>query len=227
GLVGPGEVAPQHLEAVGVHLGPHDDAGHQYEHGGGQAQTLGIGGLVDVQGLGQSQTQSAQGGVAGGDGQNDDADQGDDAAHRAQDVLAHHADGGGSQAGGSGLLTQVVHAHSAGGPHHSDEALQDHHVVEGHAALLLALDSPADDSGLSGVEAGQDAAGHGDEEHGDEVAVGEVILITEGHLSAVSSGGEGQGGHPLIPDVQQREVHDEDAHEHAHGGEQQDSAEDG
>ena len=74
---------------------------------------------------------------------------------------------------------RFIHAHGAGGPHHGDEALQNHHVVEGHAALLLALHSPADDSGLSGVEAGQNAAGHGDEEHGDEVAVGEVILIAE------------------------------------------------
>ena len=120
---------------------------------------------------------------------------------------ADHADGVGGQGGVGGLQAQVVHAHGAGGPHHGDEALQNHHVVEGHAALLLALHGAADDGRLSGVEAGQDAAGHGDEEHGDEVAGGEVVLIAEGRLSAVSAGGESQGGHPLVPDVQQGDSH--------------------
>ena len=69
------------------------------------------------------------------------------------------------------LEAQVVDAHGAGGPHHGDEALQDHHAVEGGAALPLALHGAGDDGGLGGVEAGEDAAGHGHEEDGDEVAL--------------------------------------------------------
>ncbi|CAN3999598.1 hypothetical protein PBMFNG_PBMFNG_15445, partial [Dysosmobacter welbionis] len=50
-----------------------------------------------------------------------------------------------------------VHTHGGGGPDHGDEALEDHHIVEGHAALPLALHGAGDDSGLRGVEAGENA----------------------------------------------------------------------
>ena len=227
GLVGPCEVTPQNVEAVLVELGEHDDAGSQNKHRDGQTHTLAVGGLVQVEGLRQGQTQSAQSGIAGGDGQNDDADQGDDAAHGAQDVLADHADGTGGQ-GGVGLLqSQIVYAHSAGGPHHSDEALQDHHVVEGHAALTLVLHRAGDDSRLGGVEAGQNAAGHGNEEDRQEVAALEVVCIGEALNRAVSPGELQDGRGPVVPHVQQGIALDEDADEHTHGGEQQDGAEDG
>ena len=36
GLVGPGEVTPQDVEALAVELGPHDDGGYQHEHGHSQ-----------------------------------------------------------------------------------------------------------------------------------------------------------------------------------------------
>ena len=182
-----------------------------------------------MEGLRQGQAQSPQCGVAGGDGQDDNAQQSDDAAHIAQDVSADHTDGIGSQGGVSSLQAQVVHAHGAGSPYHGDEALQNHHVVEGHAALLLTLHGAADDGRLSGVEAGQDAAGHSDKEHGQEVTrvAKEVILIAESRLSAVSAGGESQRSHPLVPQVQQGIAMGKDTHEHAHGGEQQDGAEDG
>ena len=65
------------------------------------------------------------------------------------------------------------------------------------------------------MEAGEDAAGHGDEEHGEEVAVSEVGAIVE-----ILAG-------PGIPHVQQGIVVGEDADEHADGGEHQDRAEDG
>ena len=83
--------------------------------------------------------------------------------------------------------------------------LQDHHVVEGHAAFLLALDRAGDDGGLGGVEAGQDAAGHSHKEHGQEVTVGKIVAIAEGGSGAVScslEGGEG-GSLPVVPQVQQ------------------------
>ena len=177
--------------------------------------------------LRQGQAQSTQSGIAGGDGQNNDADQGDDAAHGAQDILAHHADGTGSQ-GGVGLLqSQIVHAHSAGGPYHSNEALQDHHVVEGHAALTLVLHRAGDDRRLGGVEAGQNAAGHGNKEDRQEVAALEVVGIGEALDRAVSTGELQDGRGPVVPHVQQRIALDEHADEHTHSGEQQDRAEDG
>ena len=179
-----------------------------------------------MEGLRDLQTQAAQSGIAGGDGQHDDTHQGDQAAHGAQDVLADHADGAGSQRGIGLLQAQVVHAHSSSGPNHSDEAFQNHHVVEGHPALTLALHGAGDDGRLGGMEAGQHAAGHGDEEDGDEVVGVEVLAIAEGGHSAVSGGELEHGGLPVIPHVQQGIALDKQADEHAQSREQQDRAED-
>lgn len=221
-LVGPCEVAPQDHEAVVVDLGEHQDGDDQREDGQRQLDALAVGGLVDVQRLRQAQTQGAQRRIAGGDGQHDDADQGDDAAHMTQQVLADHAHGAGGQRGVGLLQRQVVHAHSAGSPDHGDEALQHHHVVEGVAALTLALHGAGDNSGLGGVEAGQNTAGHRHKEDGQEVSVLKVGSIGEGAVAQCQ-----HGGRPVVPDVQQGHTIGEDADEHADGGEQQDAAEDG
>mgnify|MGYP000068391594 CR=1 FL=1 len=95
GLVGPCEVTPQDSEALCIELCEHQDHSHQSEDHGGQTDTLALGALIDVEGLRDLQTQAAQSGIAGGDGQYDDTHQGDQAAHGAQDVLADHADGAG------------------------------------------------------------------------------------------------------------------------------------
>ena len=183
-----------------------------------------------MQGLRNRQAQGAQRGIAGGDGQNNNAQQSDDAAHRPQDILADHTDGAGSQRGIDLLQAQVVHTHGGGGPDHGDEALEDHHIVEGHAALPLALHGAGDDSGLRGVEAGENAAGHGDEEDGDEVVGVKVLTIAEGRLltgGCINSPRVERDAMPVIPQVQQGIALDEQADEHTHGGEQQDGAEDG
>lgn len=226
-LVGPCEVTPQDHEAIVVDLGEHENGDDQREDGHSQLDALAVGGLVDVQRLGQAQTQSAQRRITGGDGQHDNADQGDDAAHMTQQVLAHNAHGAGSQSGIGLLQSQIVHAHGAGSPDHGDEALQHHHVVEGIAALTLALHGTGDDSGLGGVEAGQNATGHGHEEDGQEVTIGEVVRVGEGTHGAVSTGEAQHGSSPAVPDVQQGHAGDEDADEDTDGGEQQDTAEDG
>lgn len=171
---------------------------------------------------------AAQGGIAGGDGQDHNAHQGDDAAHGTQDVLTN-LDNSAGGAGIGGLETSIEDAHGGAGPNHGDEAFQNHHVVEGHAAFLLALNRAGDDGGLGRMEAGQDATGHGHKEHRQEVAIGKVLAIAERGSGAVSRSlerGEG-GGLPVVPQVQQGIALDEHAGEHAHGGEQQDRAEDG
>ena len=226
-LVGPCEVAPQDHEAVVVDLGEYEDGDDQREDRHSQLDALAVGGLVDVQRLRQAQTQSAQRRITGGDGQHNNAEQGDDAAHMTQQVLADDAHGAGSQSGIGLLQRQVVHAHGAGSPNHGDEAFQHHHVVEGVAALTLALHGTGDDSGLGGVEAGQNTAGHGHEEDGQEVLGGEVVRVGERTHGAVSTGEAQHGSSPAVPDVQQGHTGDEDADEDADGGEQQDTAEDG
>ena len=226
-LVRPCEVTPQDHEAVAVGLGEHQNGDDQNEDGQSQLDALAVGGLVDVQRLRQAQTQGAQRRITGGDGQDDNADQGDDAAHMTQQVLADDAHGTGGQRCIGLLQSQVVHAHSAGSPDHGDEAFQHHHVVEGVAALTLALHGTGDDSGLGGVEAGQNAAGHRHEEDGQEVSVGEVVSVGKGAHGAVSTGQVQHGSRPAVPDVDQGHTLGEDADEHADGREQQDAAEDG
>ena len=77
------------------------------------------------------------------------------------------------------------------------------------------------------MEAGQNAAGHGHEEDGQEVTVGEVVRVGEGTHGAVSTGEAQHGSSPAVPDVHQGHTGDEDADEDTDGGEQQDTAEDG
>ena len=170
-----------------------------------------------MQRVGDGEAQRTQGGVAGGDGQHDDADEGDHAADVAEDVTADDADSGGRLRGDGFLKAEVVYAHCARGPDHCDEALKHHHVVEGGAAFALALHGAGDYRRLRGVEAREYAAGHRDEEHGDEVPVVEVLGIVE-HAVVVPG---------ALPQVYEGIALCEHADEHADGGEEQDRAEDG
>ena len=123
----------------------------------------------------------------------DNTDDGDDAADVAEDVTADDTDGAGGDGGVGHLQALIVHAHGARGPNHGDEALEDHHPVEGVGALTLALHGAGDDSGLGGVEAGQDAAGDRDEEDGQEVSAdgGKLAkLLNRGSSSAGAAAAE-------------------------------------
>ena len=76
----------------------------------------------------------------------------------------------------------------------------------------------------------ENAAGHGDEEDGDEVVGVKVLTIAEGRLltgGCINSPRVERDAMPVIPQVQQGIALDEQADEHTHGGEQQDGAEDG
>ena len=91
-LVGPCEVAPQNVEAVDVELCPDKDTGHECKDDRREAETLAVGALVNVESIGNGQTQCAQRRVAGRDGQDDNAEQGDDAADAAEYIAADDAD---------------------------------------------------------------------------------------------------------------------------------------
>ena len=170
-----------------------------------------------MQGVGDGQAQSAKRSVAGGYGQYDNAEQGDDTADVAENVLADDTDGAGRKRGVRFLQAEIVNAHCAGGPDHSDEALKDHHVIERCAALALALHRAGDDGGLRGMEAGEYAAGNGDEEHGDKVVAAEVLGVVE-HAVV----------HPhAVPKLNKGVALRKDADENADGGEEQYRAENG
>ena len=169
-----------------------------------------------MQCVGHRHAQCAQRGVAGGDGQDDNAEQRDDAADIAEDVLADDTDGLGCQGCVGCLKAEVVNAHCACRPDHCDEALEDHHVIEGIAALTLALHGTRDDSSLGGVESGEYAAGNGDEEYREEVTVCEILAVVE-HAVIFPD---------VVPHLNKGIALDKQADENADCREQQNAAED-
>ena len=145
--------------------------------------------------------------IAGCDRKYDNAEKRDNTADRSEDVLAHDADGCCRKGSVSRLKAQVVNAHGAGCPYHRDEAFQDHHIVECHAALFLALHRTGDDRRLGGVESGQDTTGNRDKEDRDKMI--RVKIVSIGYQRAI----------PVIPDIDQRISLREQADEHTNRGE--------
>src|SRR5699024_2555368 len=92
-------------------------------------------------------------------------------------MLTYNTDSRCSQRSICSLKSQIVNAHSPCCPYHSDETFQNHHVVECHAALFLALHSTGNNSSLCGMESGKDTAGNCDEENRNKMISVEVITI--------------------------------------------------
>ena len=72
-LVGPSEIAPDGLKAVGVGEGVNQDGSGQQEYGQCHEETFPDGFLVDFEDIGHYQTCGTQCGVARGDGSGDNA----------------------------------------------------------------------------------------------------------------------------------------------------------
>ena len=215
GLVCPGKIAPEDAEAGGDELGPDQNAGHKDVNNGGKAKALAVCALVDVERVGNGKAQAAQSGIAGGDGQDYDAQQRNDAAHIAKQVLADNA----YRARGKGrirlLEPKIVDAHGARSPDHGDEVFKDHHVIESAAPFPLALHGAGDDRRLRGVEAGEDTAGHGHEKHRQEMALREISAVIKDAVVAPDG----------VPEFYKGISLGEDANKNADGGKQQDRAE--
>ncbi len=165
-----------------------------------------------MQGLSNGKTKSAQSGVTGGNGKNDNAEDSDDTANITKDILTDDANSCGS-AYLSGAH-HVVHTHCACSPNHSNEAFEDHHVVEGVAAFALALHGTGDDAGLGGMETGENAAGNGNKEYGQEVISAKVLAVVDNALIGPRS----------IPKLNERITLEEDTCKYADSGEKQDAA---
>ena len=189
-----------------------------------------------MEGVRYGQTERTKRGVTGCDREYDDSDEGDGTSDRTESPHTYHSD----DAGRGNLLQSAVHLlevgegpvfahlhhdaalvhaeldehHRTGGPDHRDEALDDHHIIEGHAPVVLALDCPRDEGRLCGVEAGEDSAGHGHKENGNEVLCFEIISVLK------------RAGVPRLPDIYQRIMEDRHGGEYSHGGENENCAED-
>lgn len=200
-LIGPAEVTPYGIESVRIVLCPdkHEECCGKY--GKCEQQTFAAAVLLDAECVCQDEPHGSQCGVAARNGKYDDSDDRDHSADRAQHILADHTDyaGRGDRLndavdigkiapsrvrlcdGYAGLFgAEAYHCHSSCRPDHSDEAFCDHHVVEGRAALLFALESAGNESDLGRVEAREYTAGHGNEEYRDEVLGLEVVVVVEG-----------------------------------------------
>src|SRR5699024_6673280 len=85
-----------------------------------------------------------------------------------------------------------------------DDALADHGAVEHHVALALGLHAAGHQGRLGGVEAGNGAAGHGDEHEAPDRLAGGLHVIEVG---------------PQLGDLVGRVGHDAKAHAHGHDDE--------
>src|SRR5699024_2600152 len=92
-------------------------------------------------------------------------------------MLTYNTDSRCSQRSICSLKPQIVNTHSSCCPYHSDESFQNHHVVECHAALFLALHSTGNNSSLCRMESRKDTAGNCDKENRNKMISIEVIAI--------------------------------------------------
>ena len=163
-LVAPGKVVPELVESFGALVRPPEQPGDDGDQRQTEQDPVADRFLVDADDFGEAEPHAAHRGVAGGDRENDDADDGDRADAATEEmggdfgedigrILRHH------------LREKIVDRQSGGGPDHADDSLDHHHAVEARPRLLLMLHGTRDDRRLGGVEAREDAAGDGDEEH--------------------------------------------------------------
>ena len=163
-LVRPGEVVPQHIEALGIFVWPPEKQWHKHDHRQADEKTVAQRLLVDLDFFRKTQTAAPQSGISWGNGKDNDTDNGDTAHPAAQEVVDDPAQ---RHRGGKfhGFGEEVENRQGRRCPDHSDEAFKDHHTVETAFGLPFAPHSTGDNGGLSGVESWNDTAGNGDEKH--------------------------------------------------------------
>lgn len=102
-LVAPGEVAPDDVEAFAVEEGVYKDTGGDGEEGYGYEEAVFDGFLFVMEEVGHNETGGAQGGVAGGDGCGDDAEDADDGDDFREPGVGDNADHGVAAEGCAGF----------------------------------------------------------------------------------------------------------------------------
>lgn len=216
-LVGPREVVPEVIEGLGALVGPPEEARDEEHEGDADDEAAGEFALWDAEHLGEGEASGAQGGIAAGDGEDDDGEDGDGAHPGAEEVL-----GDVSEDDGWGetqiVWLQVIESESGGSPNHGDDAFGDHHAIEGVACLAFGFHGASDDGGLCGMEAGDDAAGDGDKEEGEEW--GAAVGIEDGVVELLEGGAFGEEGWIF-------EACDGDGNEEGERAEQEHGAEEG
>ena len=236
GLVGPAEVTPDDgvvdLAQSVAHAQDRADA----QHGDAEHQTALDGLLLNVEPVSQHQTSGTEGRIAGGDGAGDHAQHSQSDAHAAHGLRADVIHGGGAAAAHGQQISAGVDRAAGSSPDQSDDALGHHGAVEHEVALLLTLHAASHQGALGGMEAGNGAAGHGDEHEapdgsalrmhigevvpnlGDHITLGED---THGHTNSHDDQADAEHGIDLTDDlVDGQEGGDEIVHQNQHQPEQ-------
>ena len=241
-LVGPAEVAPDHGVVDEAQCVADAQESTNAQHRNTELQAVCVAVLIDLEPVGQGQTSGTERGIAGGDGADDNADHCQSNANAAHGLgadiinslgLAHGQCFGQTGVQAAGHLVQAA---ASSGPDQSDDALADHCAVEHEVALLLTLHAASHQGTLGGMEAGNSAAGHGDEHEapdgsalrmhigevvpdlGDHITLGED---THGHTNSHDNQADAEHGIDLTDDlINGQEGGDEVVHKDQHQPEQ-------
>ena len=163
--------------------------------------------------IGDCQTQCTQRCIAGGNRKYDNAEQCNNTANASQQMLTYYTNRICCKRRIRCLQSKIVYAHCACCPYHSDEALYNHHVVECHTSLLLALYCTGNDCSLCRMEAGKDSAGYRNKEYRNKVVGCKIVTISNNRSV------------PCIPNLCQRIALYKDTNKYADCREQQDCTE--
>ena len=222
-LVRPAEVTPDD-GVVDLAEGIADaEDGANAQHGDAELQAVRPLLLVNLEPVGQRQTGAAECRIAGGDGAGDDAQHSQrhtDLTHRLDtDIVDSGGLAVGEDRGKAGVQAarDLIQCATGSGPHQGDNALGNHGAVEHEVTLLLALHAAGHQGALRRVEAGDSAAGDGDEHkapdrgaarmHGTEVIpdLGDGVLRldkdTNGHANGHDDQADTEQGVNLADDL--------------------------
>ena len=203
-LVSPGEVTPN--DGV-VDLA---DQSADAQDGSGQQHALLPVALVDAEPVGDGQTGAAVSGITGGDGAGDDTQHSQNASDLAHggvaDLEDNSVDTGTCIQQSLGIL---VEGNTGSSPDQSNDAFSHHGAVEDLVALLFRGAAAGHHGGLGSVEAGDSAAGHGQEHEGPDVgALGMVVAEVVPQLGHLVITGEQQNAGNTEGHEQQAEAED-------------------
>ena len=161
GLVGEPEVTPQHPKGNEVQGDAHD------KQRDGNHQAVLVRALIIAEGVSDGQAGRTEGRIAGCHGQHHNAEDGEGAAKRAEQLhgnVVHDQSGvplgaeGGVKGGGI-----RIEGHAERYPDEPDNAFRNHRAIKNLPSMLFVADAAGHQRGLRGVEAGAGAASDGDE----------------------------------------------------------------
>ena len=169
GLVGPTEVSPDDSVAQKAQGIAESQECTDAQDRDAELQAVGVGLLIDLKPVGERQSCGTKCRITGSDGAGDNAQHGQDHAHRAHGLDADIIDGRGLAVGkdlGKACVLSArdrIQGAACGSPDQGDAAFRHHGAVEYEVSLTLRLEAAGHQGRLGRMEAGDRAAGDRDE----------------------------------------------------------------